>query len=173
MTKSVTPQEVFHELIKANGLFPNNPRFPLLIYKQMEVVKNQSPQKLQELLQQNHWGNSWVDSIYDYHHYHSRTHEVLVILAGEGTVQFGGDNGTIYPVSHGDVVIIPAGVAHKSLHLSSDFQCIGAYPGNVDFDMNYGKAEEHPRVIEQIKRVGVPQSDPIFGTHGLLFNYWK
>ncbi|WP_454781576.1 cupin domain-containing protein [Legionella sp. WA2022007384] len=173
MAKPVIPQEVFHELIKANGFFPNNSRYPLVLYKQTKVVKSLTPQAIQALLERNHWGNSWVDSIYDYHHYHSTTHEVLVMIAGEGSVQFGGDNGTVYQVSASDVVIIPAGVAHKSLCLSSDFQCIGAYPWNVDFDMNYGKAEEHPRVVEHIKAAGLPKSDPIFGEQGLLFNYWK
>ncbi len=167
------PKELLHELIPSNGFFPNNPRFPLLIYKQTFVMTNQSTQAIQELLQRNHWGQSWVDSIYNFHHYHSTTHEVLVMIEGAGTVQFGGDEGKVYEVSQGDVVIIPAGVAHKSPNLSRDFKCIGAYPRDVDFDMNYGKAEEHPRVDEQIKRAGLPKSDPVFGAHGLLFNYWK
>lgn len=171
--KPVTPQEVFHELISSTGFFPNNPRYPLLIYKQTFVITNQSPQAIQDLLRRNHWSKSWVDSIYDYHHYHSTTHEVLVMIEGEGTVQFGGDKGKIYEVKQGDVVIIPAGVAHKSLSLSRSFKCVGAYPWDVDFDMNYGTAEEHPHVDEQIKNAGLPQSDPVFGKHGLLFNYWK
>lgn len=168
-----SPHKLFQELILPNGFFPNNPRFPLLVYKQTFAMANQSVHAIQQVLQRNHWGQLWVDSIYDYHHYHSTTHEVLVMIEGVGTVQFGGDEGRIYAVSQGDVVIIPAGVAHKSLHLSPGFKCIGAYPGNIDFDMKYGIAEEHPQVDEQIKRVGLPQSDPLFGEHGLLFNYWK
>lgn len=170
--KPISPKEVLHELIQANGFFPNNPRFPLLLYKQTFVLTNQ-PQAIQELLQQNHWGKSWIGSLYDYHHYHSTTHEVLVMIEGEGTVQFGGDKGKIYEVHQGDVVIIPAGVAHKGLRLSRGFKCIGAYARDVDFDMNYGKAEEHPNVDEHIKDAGLPASDPVFGVHGLLFDYWK
>ncbi len=171
--KPVTPQEILHQLILPNGFFPNNRRFPLLLYKQTFAMTSQLPQALQELLQRNHWGNSWIDSIYDSHHYHSTTHEVLVMIEGEGTVQFGGDDGKIYGVSQGDVVIIPAGVAHKSLSLSKNFQCIGAYPWRVDGDMKYGKAREHPQVDEQIKNAGLPKSDPVFGVQGLLFDYWK
>ncbi|STY31732.1 Uncharacterized protein containing double-stranded beta helix domain [Legionella wadsworthii] len=166
------PKKIIHEVLSKNGFIPNNPRFPLLIYKQA-ITRSNEPKSIQEHLQRNHWGKSWVDSIYDCHHYHSNTHEVLVMIEGEGTVQFGGEQGTTYEVSEGDVVIIPAGVAHKSLSLSKDFKCIGAYAANVEYDMNYGKAEEHPRVDEQIQQVGLPKCDPVFGNQGLLFDYWK
>lgn len=172
-TLAKTPKKILHALIQPQGFFPNNPRFPLLIYKQVFAISNEPAQTLQNFLKKNHWSNSWVDSIYDYHHYHSTTHEVLVMLEGEGRVQFGGDQGDIYEVNKGDVVIIPAGVAHKSINLSPDFKCIGAYPWDIDLDMNYGTAEEHPRVDEHIKQAGLPKSDPVFGVQGLLFNYWK
>ena len=172
-SQPVAPKEVVHAMISACDCFPNNSNYPLLIYKQVSSLINQSPQAIQAWLKQNGWGCSWIDGIYDYHHYHSDTHETLVIIAGECNVQIGGEKGQCYTVHEGDVVILPAGVAHKSLSASSDFRCIGAYPFEAGCDMHYGKREEYLVAVEQIKKVGLPEKDPVFGENGLLFDYWK
>lgn len=56
---------------------------------------------------------------------------------------FTGNPAAVYPleswldeVNQGDVIILPAGVAHKSLNNSSNFRC------EVECDRNYGKIEE-------------------------------
>lgn len=167
------PKQVIQEMILPQGHFPGNLRYPLLIYKQVFSAINESPETIQSVLKQNNWIHSWVDSIYDFHHYHSNTHEVLGILSGNCQVQFGGEQGPIYTVNQGDVVILPAGVAHKSLNMSTDFRCIGAYPLDVGYDMNYGKLEECVKAFESIKQVELPKKDPVFGERGLLFQYWK
>ena len=43
----------------------------------------------EDLFESNGWGDMWRDGIYDWVHYHSRTHEVLGIARGSGKVQFG------------------------------------------------------------------------------------
>ncbi|NIU02548.1 MAG: cupin domain-containing protein, partial [Aliifodinibius sp.] len=80
------------------------------------------------LLHSNQWGGAWQNGIYGFHHYHSTAHEVLCVYKGEAKVQLGGDDGIIQTVKPGDVIIIPAGVAHKNLGSNSDFRIIGAYP---------------------------------------------
>lgn len=167
------PQQVIHEIIVRNQHFPNNHNYPFLIYKQAIHFVNSTPQDIQKLLAKNHWLNSWVNSIYDYHHYHSNTHETLVIYAGQCKVEIGGEHSKIFEIEEGDVIIFPAGVSHKKVESSESFKCIGAYPFGIDYDMNYGKAEEHPCVDQNIKLVGLPKADPIFGENGLLFDYWK
>ena len=42
------------------------------------------------LFDRHGWRDGWRDGIYDFLHYHSRTHEVLGIAAGSATVRFGG-----------------------------------------------------------------------------------
>jgi len=69
----VAPNEVVYAMISACDCFPNNPNYPLLIYKKVSVLNNQTPQEIQAWLKQNGWGYSWIDGIYDYHHYHSRS----------------------------------------------------------------------------------------------------
>lgn len=169
----VKPKKIIHEIIPAHDYFPGNPNFPLLIYPQVFSSDVVNPELIKDKLTQNQWCNAWVDSIYDFHHYHSNTHEVLVILSGNCQVQFGGEKGIIHTVTPGDVVIIPAGVAHKSLQMSNDFRCIGAYPLDIDYDMNYGTKNEYEKACQSIKQLGLPPQDPIFGKEGPLFSYWK
>jgi uncharacterized protein YjlB len=166
------PEEVVHQLILADApSFPNNPHYPVLIYKNV-FSSPEEPEAIQECLKQNGWRHSWVDSIYDFHHYHSNTHETLVIIAGSCLVQIGGGNGSSFIVNRGDVLILPAGVAHKSLNKSSDFSCIGAYPSDVGSDMNYGETSEFSKAVKRIQQVGLPEMDPVYGKNGILFQYW-
>ncbi|KTD18280.1 cupin domain-containing protein [Legionella jordanis] len=173
LIRAKSPKKVIHEIINSNGFFPGNAYYPFLVYQQPLSLSNQPAESLQNFLKDNGWINSWVDGIYDYHHYHSNTHECLVVISGECNVQVGGEKGSIYGVSKGDVLIIPAGVSHKNTGASKDFKCIGAYPFDLDYDMNYGKADEHPRVDDNIRNVRLPKSDPIFGKEGPLFDFWK
>jgi uncharacterized protein YjlB/GNAT superfamily N-acetyltransferase len=170
--KPRSPHEIIHDLVQPNGFFPNNAHYPLLIYKNINTLILESPQVIQGFLAKNGWIKSWVDSIYDFHHYHSNTHETLVIIDGVCKVQIGGDGGKQYDIAKGDVVILPVGIAHKNMGSSPDFKCIGAYPIDIATDMYYGKAEEHPEVDENIKKVVLPSGDPIYGREGLLFDYW-
>ena len=99
-------------------------------------------------------------------------HEVLAICRGKAKVQLGGENGIILSVSPGDVIIIPAGVAHKNLGASRDFLVVGAYPPGQSWDMNYGEAGERPDADQNISRVPRPKTDPVFGRRGPLIDHW-
>lgn len=168
-----TSIKIIHEIIEQNHFIPNNPHLPFLIYKNALTLTNATTQELQKYLEDNGWINSWVDGIYDVNHYHSNTPEVLVVFSGTCKVQIGGRENKIYEVNEGDVLIIPPGVAHKSMGSSSQFKCIGAYPLELKYDMNYGLADEHPKVDNNIKQVKLPVKDPVFGKDGPLFKYWK
>jgi uncharacterized protein YjlB len=80
---------------KDDGITPNHPNWPLVIYHgAVRFPKKLDPAAVfEELFESNGWGDSWRDGIYDYVHYHSRIHEVLGIARGEGKVQFGGSRG--------------------------------------------------------------------------------
>jgi uncharacterized protein YjlB len=157
-----------------NGQFPNNPSLPLLTYIRAISTENKIDSKsVMDLLESNGWANAWENGIYDYHHYHSITHEVLVIISGAVRVQFGGENGIAIELTAGDVVIIPAGVAHKKLSEHSNFKCVGAYPEGRDYDVLKGKSGERPKADENIKRVPIPDADPIYGSSGPLTSNWQ
>jgi len=106
-----------------DGLIPNHPRWPLIIYRGcLKVPDSYDPAAaFEDLFESNGWGESWRNGIYDYAHYHSRIHEVLGIARGTGKVRFGGRRGRTFQLKAGDVAILPAGTGHQSLSASKDF----------------------------------------------------
>jgi len=156
------------------GVIPNNAKCPLLIYQGALVLPKRNPAgTIEELFQKNLWGGTWRDGIYPYHHYHSTAHEALACYGGSAEVQLGGEPGVTYTIHVGDVLLIPAGTGHKKLSGSEDFAVVGGYPKGQDWDMCYGKPGERPRADENIARVPLPRSDPIYGKDGPVTEYWK
>ena len=58
------------------------------------------------------------------------------------------------------------------LSQSNDFTVMGAYPNSQSYDICVGKASERPQNLYNIENVPVPNTDPIFGSQGLLKKYW-
>ena len=159
--------------LKDDGKIPNS-KLPLLLYQAATALPQNDPAHVfEELFEDNGWSDSWRNGIYSYHHYHSTAHEVLGIYRGSAKVQLGGEDGVVEEVQAGDVIVIPAGVAHRNLGSSHDFGVVGAYPEGQDWDMNYGKSEERPRADQNIARVGLPRLDPVFGENGPLIEKWS
>lgn len=157
-----------------DGRFPNNKDLPVLHYRQVLQFAWLFPSRaIKKLFKQNHWDNPWTHGLYTYHHYHRITHEVVGIYKGSATLQLGGVNGICVVVSKGDVLIIPAGVAHKNLETENSLKRVGAYPNGFTYDMNYGRPGEWPQTDLNIASLPVPERDPVFGFAGELQKYWK
>ena len=155
-----------------DGVFPNS-HYPALLYKNVLDVPLLFPAAFVKKIFANHgWSNSWDAGIFEYHHYHSTTHEALGIYKGHTKVQLGGPAGKVIFIEKGDVLIIPAGVAHKNLGAENAVGTIGAYPNGRDYDMNYGKPGERPGTDQNIKKVPVPSGDPLGLKNGLT-QIWK
>ena len=86
--------------------------------------------------------------------------------------QLGGPDGKIVIVKAGDVIVIPAGVAHKNIDQSPDCKVVGAYPTGQIPDMKYGKPGERPMTDENIRKVPLPANDPVFGKARPLIQHW-
>lgn len=165
--------EVQHYLLKDDGTFANS-YLPVLLYKKvLRIPRFFGSHFVKKLFAEHNWSNAWRSGIFTYHHYHSVTHEVLGVYKGEATVQLGGENGIKVLLEKGDVLIIPAGVAHKNLDDENALKCVGAYPDGKDYDMNYGKAGERPQADKNIYAVQLPSHDPVFGASGKMQEYWK
>jgi uncharacterized protein YjlB len=170
-----TNPHILHFILKRNKNFPNS-RLPVLIYQEALILSSQMNESCiitQKIFSRNGWSNSWRNGIYDFHHYHSITHECMGICSGSAIVILGGPKGKRVEVSKGDVIILPAGVGHKCLKHSEDFQCVGAYPQGKDYDTNLGKNKELEKALVNIKNLAKPSKDPVLGKEGFLKIYWK
>jgi len=164
--------DVLAQELKDDGIFPNS-KLKLLVYRKAVELPEDNPASIfEQLFGANKWQGSWRNGIYPYHHYHSTAHEVLGIYSGWANVQLGGEKGIALEIQAGDVIIIPAGMAHKKLRSSSDFGVVGAYPEGQDWDMNYGKPGERPNADRNIERVALPKLDPIYGAGGPVLETW-
>ena len=158
--------------------YPNNATLAVLVYPSAVRLPRVDPAATFEVLFEAHgWGGAWRNGIYDFHHYHSTAHEVLGVYRGSARVQLGGEDGPVFEIYPGDVVIVPAGVAHKNLGPGSRLAdqrlgVVGAYPRGQLPDMNYGRAGERPRADREIAQVALPDADPVYGDEGALQELW-
>ena len=173
MEKELSLKKPEHCIIHGDNEFPNNDYLPVLIYKQAFDPKiKELGDTIEETFNKNNWTNSWRNGILEKHHYHSNTHEVLGVSSGNCKVQLGGPNGVVFDVEKGDVIVLPAGIAHKNLSCSKDFEVVGGYPGGIEHDMRYGKPGDRPAADENIQKVPLPETDPVRGFDGDLLTFW-
>jgi uncharacterized protein YjlB len=161
--------------LKKKNYFPNS-YLGVLIYREainLPAQKNKAALIAEKILARNGWSNSWRNGIYDFHHYHSNTHECMVICSGKATVMLGGPGGKKTDLKSGDVIILPAGTAHKCIKFSEEFLCVGAYPQGKDYDLLIGRPKEIKSAAKRISQVANPSKDPVFGKTGFLKAHWK
>jgi uncharacterized protein YjlB len=159
-----------------DGVVPNNPRLPLVLYRAAipDAGASDAAGRIERLFHSHGWRGSWVDGIYPFHHYHALSHEVLGIARGTVRVQFGGSSGPVFDLTAGDAAAIPAGVAHCCLEANDDLSVVGAYPaGQENWDMKRDTAAERATALAQIPAVPLPLQDPIFGDEGPLLALWR
>jgi uncharacterized protein YjlB len=158
---------------KDDGIFPNSP-LPLLFYRQALTPDRKDPASIFEgRFAGNDWTNSWRNGVYSFPHYHSTSHEVLGVYSGSATLRLGGKRGKNVDVHAGDVIVIPAGVAHQNISASDDFGVVGAYPGGRDWDLLRGLPGERPGADHNIAALPIPDADVIYGADGPLRHIWK
>ena len=165
--------------LEASGAVPNNPRCPVLVYAAVapsaQDGERDSASYFEALFDRHDWGNGWRNGIFPYHHFHSTAHEVLGIYSGWAEVVMGGENGMTLTVKAGDVVVVPAGVAHKKIRSGEGFACVGAYPlGQVPDQCRPGSGDRVPRAqAAAVEAVPLPGCDPVFGPAGPLLDLWR
>lgn len=156
-----------------DGPFPNNPVLPVLVLRRAVRTENDGVARaLERVFGAHEWRGHWRNGVFPYHHYHSTAHEVLGIAAGAARVQLGGPEGEAFDIAAGDVLVLPAGVAHKNLDSESDFLVVGAYPAGQDWDLKRGRPGERPDADRNIERVSLPSQDPVYGERGPLVEHW-
>jgi uncharacterized protein YjlB len=173
MAATPGPLMIEDYLFAADGVVPNNPRLPLIVYRGALETGGDAAARCVALFDRNGWTGVWKNGVYAQHHYHSSAHEVLGIAAGWVRVRLGGKRGRTMELRAGDVVVIPAGVAHKNEGASPDLLVVGAYPRGQSPDMRTPGTASHARAVSQIAAVPLPACDPLHGPSGPLLERWR
>lgn len=138
-----------------DGAIPNHPRFPVLVYRGVDV------EDVERTFAAHGWGGAWTDGVFDFHHFHSTSHEVLAVVAGSATLELGGPQGSAFEVVEGDVVVLPAGTGHRRAMARDGLTVVGAYPaGQEDYDV---LREADAAARDRIRSLPVPDDDPVGG----------
>jgi uncharacterized protein YjlB len=162
-------------------LIPNS-KHPVLWYRHAIDIAENIPADFvrgafEEWVGRNHWYVDWMNGVYSFTHYHSTAHETLVVIGGTATLELGGPfYGKDYAVRQGDVLVIPAGVAHRGVRFDQEFKILGIYLQGTRFDIIRGEKQMKKRrhqAIANIKKLPVPLFDPIYGAEGPLPRLWK
>lgn len=153
-----------------DGRIPNNPALPVLVYA---GAFRGDPRQAIAIFNRNNWRNGWVNGVYAHHHYHGDSHEALAVLRGSALLMIGGAHGDEIEAQAGDVLVLPAGTGHKLLRAGEGFSVAGAYPDGMSYTTSTGNAEERNRDLANIRRVPMPDQDPVFGREGPLQSNWN
>ncbi len=166
-------------LLRQNGWMPNNPRLPVLLYRNALPTSGNSATRMEAVFAGNGWPPQWRNGVYTFHPSHSTAHEVLGFACGEARLVLGGPqtssgNGPSpayeLTVRAGDVVVLPTGTGHCELSCSADFLVIGAYPPDQHWDI----CRQAPDAAAQRRMATLPfpASDPVHGPGGPLRHLW-
>jgi uncharacterized protein YjlB len=168
--QAATPEQLH---LKPNGWMPNS-TLPVLIYRNAFPATANNADALagsmESLFTANGWPPQWRNGVYSFHHYHSTAHEILGFTGGHADLVLGGEGGTPVTVHAGDIAVLPAGTGHCRITASEDFLVIGAYPVGEHWDICRTAAT--PEVLERMRRVKFPASDPLTGPTGALPKLW-
>lgn len=166
------PAEVLFYSVHPQGAFPNNAALPVAVYRKvLGGARRLDPRVIERVFYSNDWSNGWRNGVYDFHHFHSSAHEVLGCYAGGARLELGGPNGALIDLAMGDVVVIPAGVAHRKLVATDGFKVVGCYAGGRDHDVHREDADP-TLVAANIARTPLPAKDPVYGERGPLVQRW-
>jgi uncharacterized protein YjlB len=170
----VRPRKPLALLFQDDGIVPNNPRFPLLIYRGAVAFGTafDPATVIDTLFEANGWGRSWRDTIYDFVHYHSQVHEALGVARGTAKVECGGVKGRVLTLKAGDMAVLPAGTGHRLIEASRNFLVVGAYPEEGAYD-ECTDTRDRSEAIKRIAKVRRPPKDPIYGRSGPLAQLWR
>lgn len=143
------------------GQIPNNQRLPVLLHRGAAPAGD--PAAAEALFARHGWPPAWRNGIYDFDHYHPNAHEALAIARGHVRVRIGAEAGVVLDLGAGDVVVLPAGTAHRNLGQSDDLLVVGAYAPGAPPEQFTVRPGERERALHAIPATRDPPCDPATG----------
>jgi len=110
-----------------------NSKLPVLVYRAV-LPPNPTVESTTQALEPNNWVKGGVFHHFPTHHYHSNTHECYAAIKGHTTCVYGvgplddQSEGVMFEMKAGDIAVHAAGVAHRNMESSEDYEYVGLYP---------------------------------------------
>jgi uncharacterized protein YjlB len=170
---SISPRILY---LPAHGHFLNSTvsDLPVVHYHPFESNSGTvEPSDVEALVTKHGFEPQWRYSMFDFDHFHSTTHELLVPFRGRATIVLGGMERL--DVRAGDVLLLPAGVAHRAERAEDGFCMVGSYPAGAKSWDNCRGGEAGVEVrIKNLGKGGV-MMDPMYGREqdAPVMNAWK
>jgi uncharacterized protein YjlB len=171
-----TPRVVVPQVLMlgADEEVPNNPYLPVLHYHGvLDAGAGDLAASFEALFDAHRWPAAWRNGIFGHHHFHSTAHEALGIYAGTVTVRLGGAGGRDVVLRPGDVVVLPAGTAHRRIACRGRLGVVGAYPAGQRPDQCVPDAARLAQRTRAVGAVALPAEDPVYGPRGPLVERWR
>ncbi|KAF2169951.1 hypothetical protein M409DRAFT_64362 [Zasmidium cellare ATCC 36951] len=163
-----------------------NSKLPVLVYRNV-LPGDHSVESTSKAFEDNQWSKGGVFKHVPIAHFHSNTHECYAAIRGStkwvcvrrlyGVGPLDDQSaGITFDMKAGDIAVHAAGVTHKNLESSDDYEYVGLYPKDAPhWDNNLCKADtdETRLKAEAAKEVAIPDHDPIYGLDGPLPRIWK
>ncbi len=156
-------------LLDPDPIIPNS-TLPVLIYRAAIAPKNGKALGFKDLYNANDWHGVWRNGIYDFHHFHSISHEVLGIEAGRAQVRLGGDYRRQCRCRSRRCVDPPAGTViavSAPRPISASSAAIRAARS-----IRISCVRDSDTALANIKAVALPKTDPVQGKDGSLLRLW-
>jgi uncharacterized protein YjlB len=166
--------------LESSDRFPNGASgLPVVLYRPFappafDAAGALDPAAVEALVAAHGFAPGWRFPMYDFAHFHSTTHELLVPFRGRATLELGdaGAGATQLDVRAGDVLLLPAGTAHRAARTADAFCMVGSYPaGAARWDMCRGGGSGAEARIRALGKGGVAE-DPVYGGRGVVGEAW-
>jgi uncharacterized protein YjlB len=155
----IEPRRIY---LKTDDWIPNNPRRPVLIYRNAaDFDLPDIGTTLEGMFERNGWRSLGRGNIHRDFHYHSTAHEVIGIASGSAILGIGGKHSPRLAVDAGDVLVLPAGTGHARIRDSSDFSVVTACPDGQEPD--FCREMASLEIVSAITDLPYPPSDPVVG----------
>jgi uncharacterized protein YjlB len=152
---------------KDDGLIPNHPRWPLVVYKGAVRLPESLDPAAGCSIAMGGPTRGATASICSLPFAHSRSSRHGV-RQRQGAIRLG----RTLTVKAGDVAVLPAGTGHQRLKASNDFLVVGAYPPTGTYD-ECTSFEDRNKALTSIPKTARPRKDPVYGKDGPLLRAWR
>ena len=160
----IEPRRFF---LKPDDWIPNNPRLPVLIYRNaVEHDVADIEVALKALFEDNGWHCLPRGTIHRAYHYHSAAHKVIGVASGSAIVGLGGPHSIRLAVDASDVLVLPAGTGLCRLADGGGFSVVTAHPPGQIPDLC--RAMASTEIKDAVEAVPYPASDPVLGAARLV-----